>query len=622
MRFAEPWALLLVVLAPLSFLVFLALERRKTRMLTAAGDLDLLADLAHLGEDRGRTARLAQALLFSAGLGLVAIALARPQYGLRTEVRKGRGMDVVIALDLSKSMLAQDVVPSRLERARIEIADLIGRLGGDRVGLVGFTSVAVPLCPLTTDHSALLIQLRGATPEDFPRGGTAVGDAIDAAKEMLASSPYAESGKSIVLITDGEEHEGDAEGAARKAAEAGIEVHVIGVGSKTGEPIPTVDEQGRSKGYLKDKNGQTVISRLDEALIERTASAGGGIAALPTGQGGIELSKVAAHLTQQKRSELQNRTIRVYEERYRWALIPAFLLLVLATAVRPNRQLTRFAVMLLLCMLPLRSFAGPLDKVQPDVQAGNNALQEGKAADAIAAYDRARAAVGDDPRLAFNKGLAEVAAGELDQAIAEYQAAQKSTDPKVRADAAFALGNAQRALKKYAEAVTAYKEALIDDPSHGGAKRNLELVRAMERIQRLNPSQNQSPPKPDKKPPKDQDAGSGSDAHGGSDGNTPDAKGEDDQSGDDQKDGGGKQDESKKDGGDSSDGGQGGQGQENGDAGPKDTGSDPESNPSGEEQPLDKKQLDQLLDALGDKEKAAKRKKIQRMKPGKPEKDW
>ncbi|MBI2377059.1 MAG: VWA domain-containing protein [Deltaproteobacteria bacterium] len=622
MRFAEPWALVFVLIAPLSFVLFLALERRKTKQLERSMDLDLFADLSSLGEDRGRTVRLAQALLFSAGLGLVAISLARPQFGLRTEVRKGRGMDVVIAIDLSKSMLAQDVAPSRLDRARIEIADLVERLRGDRVGLVGFTSVAVPLCPLTTDHSALLLQLRSASPGDFPRGGTAVGDAIVAAKELLGSSPYKESGKSIVVITDGEEHEGDAEGAAKQAFEAGIEVHVVGVGSKTGEPIPLFTDKGRSAGYMKDANGQTVISRLDEELLRRVASAGNGIAALPSEQGGLDVSLVANHLSKLKRAELENRTIRVYEERFRWALAPALLLLVLATAIRPSkRRLARFTIGLAaLCFTPSVS-AGPLDREQADVAAGNAALAEGKAADAITAYEKARAALGDEPRLAFNKGLAEAARGELDQAVAEYQAAQKSTDPKVRAQAAFALGNAQRALKKYSEAMTAYREALLDDPSHTGAKRNLELVRAMERIQKLAPKNDQAPPKPDKNPPKNQDAGAGSDASGGGDGSTPDAKGENDES-DEKQDAGGKNDDSEGDGGTDSDASSGGQGQPSPDAGtPPDAGGE-EPEESKEEQKLDKKQLDQLLDALGDRERAAKRKKIQSMKPGKPQKDW
>ncbi|MCK6552776.1 VWA domain-containing protein, partial [Myxococcota bacterium] len=344
MRLGEPWALALLVLAPLVLVLHVVLERRRARRIGAAGDASLIGALVLAEADGGKTIRLARAILLSIALLFAVLALARPQFGMRTEMRKGRGIDLVVALDLSKSMLARDVVPSRLDRARLEIEEMVKQLAGDRIGLVGFTSMALPLCPLTVDHSALRLQLRSADPADFPRGGTAITEAITAAQQMLDSSKKTGAAQAILLITDGEENEGDPAAAATKAKEAGIEVHVAGVGSRTGEPIPLVKDDGTMDGYLKDAQGQTVISRLDEATLRKVADAGGGKLALPSDIGGLDLSSVRAHLATLKRAELEDRVVRVYEERYQWALVPAVLALFAATFLRSTRRRARLVV--------------------------------------------------------------------------------------------------------------------------------------------------------------------------------------------------------------------------------------------------------------------------------------
>ena len=358
MRFAEPVALIALVLVPLALLAWWLDERARRRRISRAGDPALVARLTQAGADGGATLRIARAIVLALALALVALALARPQFGLRTELRKARGMDVVIALDLSRSMLARDVVPSRLERARIELSDLVDRLGGDRVGLVGFTSVALPLAPLTIDHAAVKLQLRAATPDDLPRGGTSIADAVQAGLRMLESAPDSGGAKAIVVVTDGEEHEGDPQAAAKKAKEAGVEVHVVGVGSRTGEPIPLVDASGKTTGYLKDRRGQTVISRLNEDMLKKIAAAGSGLVAVPGAQGGLDLSPVRNHLSSQKKAELSDRVVRIYEERYRWFLVPAFVLLLLATLLRPSRRPARVVLGgLLLALVPRVSSA-------------------------------------------------------------------------------------------------------------------------------------------------------------------------------------------------------------------------------------------------------------------------
>ena len=626
MRFAEPLAFLALILVPLVLVGHVLNERRLARRVQRAGDPDLIHAMTSTGADHGRGQRFASAILIAISLALICVALARPQFGLRTEIRKGRGMDLVVALDLSRSMLARDVAPSRLERARAELNDLIDQLPGDRVGLVGFTSVAIPLCPLTVDHSALSLQLSAANPAEMPAGGTSIAEAIAAARRMLDSSPKDGGSKAILIITDGEEHVGDAARAARDAREADVEVHVAGVGSRTGEPIPLISAGGAVEGYLKDRAGKTVITRLDEASLQAVASAGGGLSALPAPAGGMELGAIRAHLAQLKKAELEERTVRVYEERYRWLLAPAFVLLLLATLWKPRRRRRRGwgASSVAMALSFLLMGAGPLERPDPDVEAGNTALQDGRGEEAVTSYDKARGRLGGDPRLLFNRGLAQAAAGEIDDAIQDFESAlAQAAEPGLRSQTNLALGNAYRAKKKLAEAITAYRQAVIADPANSAARRNLELSRAMKRIQDLQPKQENPDGEPNDDPNQDRPDAGPQDA-GPQDGNVGDGGGQQnqDQSGAD----GGVSDgpppppETKDGGSDGQDGGASSP-PEGGDGGAPDAqGSGAEEQPA---EALDQQDVDALLDALREQEKVLKRKKlIEKYGKKSVEKDW
>ncbi len=646
MKFAQPWAFMALALIPLLFILNYRLRQKRMQQLRTAGDLPLLSRMILGGHQQGNLFWL-QTTIFAAGLGLVTLALARPQFGMRSEVRKGRGMDIVVALDLSKSMYAQDVVPSRLARARIELSALIDGLKGDRVGLLGFTSLGLPLCPLTVDHTALKLQLRDASPEDMPKGGTSLGEAINGAVSMLESAGHQEAAKAIVLLTDGEDHQGEAVKAAESAQEKGIEIHVVGVGSRIGEPIPLINKQGKVEGYVKDRSGRTVVSRLNEKMLNELASAGGGLTALPQGNGGLNLAPVINHLASLKKAELSDRTIRVYEERYQWALVPAFLLLLLASLLRPTRRAKALTITLggwLLLYSPLvEAQSSPFQRAEPETQAGNDALAAGQAEEAVKAYEKAQKKLGADPRLLYNQGLANVAQGELEAAMSSFrQAAQGGQDPSLRARAQFALGNALRKLKKYDEAAKAYREALMEDPKLSGARRNLEIAQRQKAIQAAQPKDPNSP-KDDQggDPPPDQpDAGT-------NDGGSPDAG-----------TGDGGNEQANADGGSQGDGGQDQQEQQNQQNGGADAGTPPDSgsssNSSGEDagagedgggtppssgpdagseepaqpqQPeqgeLSQQDAEELLDALQEQEKALKRKKLlKRFRGHHVEKDW
>lgn len=615
MRLEAPYMLAALLLVPMVLVATMLLERWRDRRVARAGDPRLFDRLSAGSSHRRR--RAIQAGLLAAALGFMALALARPQLGMRTEVRKARGMDVVLAVDLSRSMLARDVVPSRLERARIELEDLVDRLPGDRIGLVGFTSIALPLSPLTVDHAALKLQLRAATPDDLPRGGTSIGDAIRAGRQMLESAPETGAARAIVVVTDGEEHEGEPEKLAAEAEKAGIEVHVVGVGSRTGEPIPLMNEAGKVTGYLKDARGQTVVSRLNEDMLTSIANAGSGLVALPGANGGLDLSPVRNHLATLQKAELEDRNVRIYEERFQWLLAPAFLFLLLATVVRPTRRATRLVVKGLSGLLVFwatSAQAAPFESEDPDARAGAQALADGNAEEAVNAYQRAIDRLGEDPRLLYDRGLAEAAAGELDKSIASLKTAlESSPDPKLRGQAAFALGNAHRAMKKYGDAVKSYRRSLMEDPTNAGARRNLEIARQQKLIQELQPKD----PNEDKEKSDDGEQGDEDEE----DKENPDAGTDADAGASDAEPSDGSDPGEPDGGGDGDDGGS----QGSPDAGVEDAGgaSSPESEPEDSEEERSEQDVEQILDSLAEQEKALERKRrLEKFRGRKVTKDW
>jgi Ca-activated chloride channel family protein len=323
---------LLAIAAALALIGFWAALRRRHR---AAGILtEPFVDRLAPGTSGARP--LVQTILQTAGLALFAVALAQPQCGSHTELVKRTGIDVVVALDASNSMLARDVQPSRIERARLELITLLDELKGDRVGLVVFAGTAFIQSPLTTDYEAAKLFLRAVDPREMPQGGTDIGGALELCKELLENGGGASRDRVIVLLSDGEDFGGDVDEAVEALKAAGIRVFAVGIGSESGEPIPLLDKSGAVAGYKKDADGTTVLTRLDKAALARVAEATGG--ELFHQQRQVAMSGVVERIDRLQKAEMESRMTVRYEQRFQHFAIPGLALVVVGMLVRPSRR--------------------------------------------------------------------------------------------------------------------------------------------------------------------------------------------------------------------------------------------------------------------------------------------
>ncbi len=335
MTWADPQVLWLLGALPLVVLALVWNAARRKRATEAFGRR---ATVDALIVGRAEWWRATRGLLMLVGAALVIVAFAGPQYGSRTRVLSKRGIDIVIALDFSKSMLAQDVHPSRIKRAKAELERLLDELDGDRVGLVAFAGDAMAF-PMTVDYSAVRLFLRDLGPMDMPVGGTAIGKALIASKRLIESSNEGRGDQSspdrrakvVILLTDGEDHEGDPLAAAEELSASGIQVYAVGIGSGRGEPIPRYTADGTLTGHIKDSAGRVVMTSLspeNENTLKEIASITGG-EYVRAEEGTVGVRAIRAELAKLQASEQKARRVTVHENRFVLALLPAFLLIVL-----------------------------------------------------------------------------------------------------------------------------------------------------------------------------------------------------------------------------------------------------------------------------------------------------
>jgi len=333
-RFAHPQYLWLLAAVPAMAIIYWWASRSRRRSLARFGNPQTLAELM----PDVSTARMTfKFILFAAAVALAALAAARPQLGSRLQERKSRGVEMMLAVDVSNSMLAEDFAPNRLERTKYAIGKLFEGLDQDRVGLIVFAGEPLVQLPITSDYRMARAFVKRISPSLVGEQGTAIGKAL--AQAMLSFSGESDRSRAIILITDGENHEDDALAAAERAAEQGIRIYTIGIGTPEGAPIEIDGE------FVRDEQGQMVVSKLDERLLEEIARKTGGAYIRSTNQS-MGLDEIVDSINSMEQSELAVVQFEEFDERFRVFLFAALALLVAEFFVlgRRNPLLARFNI--------------------------------------------------------------------------------------------------------------------------------------------------------------------------------------------------------------------------------------------------------------------------------------
>jgi Ca-activated chloride channel family protein len=330
LKFAEPDYFYALLLIPLFIIFFVVMRSWRHRAMRRFGESPLVKRLT---PDISRSRPVLKFILLILAFAFITIGLANLLVGSKLETVERKGIDIVIAIDVSNSMLAEDIRPSRLLSARQAISRLLDKLNNDRIGIVVFAGNAYTQLPITTDYAAARLFLSTINTDIVPTQGTAIAAAINLATEAFGENEHE---KAIIVITDGEDHEGDAIVAAKQATEKGIRVYTIGMGLPEGAPIPVYDRYGNQNGFKKDLNNNTVITRLNEDMLRQIAAAGKGeyVRANNT-QAGLDV--IFDEINKLEKTKFESRVFSDYEDRFQYFLAVALLLLLIEFAIFDRR---------------------------------------------------------------------------------------------------------------------------------------------------------------------------------------------------------------------------------------------------------------------------------------------
>jgi Ca-activated chloride channel homolog len=540
MQFAQPlWLLLGLATCAVLFWRYRKFQTRQRASLARFAAVRLL-DRLTLSVSPAR--RKAKQVLFILGVACLFVALARPQAGYEWQETHRRGLELLFAVDTSKSMLAQDVKPDRLSRAKLAVHDLVDKLNGDGVGLVAFAGNAFLQCPVTLDYDAFRESLDALDTKVIPRGGTDIAAAIQEGETILKTRTVAE--KILVLITDGEDLGGQGIAAAKEAAKNGVKIFAVGVGNTTGELVPLPNENGGTD-FARDASGQLVKSHLDEATLKQIAEATGGMYQ-PLGQQGEGLSVIYDQgLRSFTRHDLSARQAKVYLEQFQWALLAALACFIAEMLIGTRRKVretktagiparekpawarrpaTVAAVALGLALL------GATNTTRAALsQTAEQAYQKGDFSKSQEEYTAAAAKEPAKTELQFNAGSAAYKAGDLARAAVAFQNSLHTEEVPLQQGAYYNLGNTQfrlgqkteksnpkETIETWEQAVRSYAAALQIEPGDAHAQHNRAVVkRKIEQLKKQEEEKQQQQQQQDQKnnskdqksDPKNQQAG-------------------------------------------------------------------------------------------------------------------
>ena len=408
---------------------------------------------------------------------LIVICLCEPFYGFRWEKVEQRGVDIMICLDTSKSMLASDIKPNRLKRAKHEIIDLLKMMRSDRAGLVAFAGRAILQCPLTLDYNAFNIFLRALNPDYLPIGGTDIGGAIEIALNSFEEK--IESEKAIILITDGENTSGKPFEIAEKAREQGVKIFCIGIGKEQGAPIPDAD-----KGFKKDKKGSIILSKVDEASLKKIAAITNGIYVRSVA-GDMDLNLIYFNEIQKNMDKniLKTNKKKVMENRFQWFLFPAIILILIelfigkTKNIRKNKETRTFFIIICFCSLFFLNFNICDASVSKSVKKGIKAFSKEKYKDAEKHFIDAQLEKPDKMELYYNIGSAAYKNGDYENALQNFTKALETNDKELKNKIRYNLGNTKYRLGNLEHAIKEYEKVLKENPNDIKAKENIEFVK-------------------------------------------------------------------------------------------------------------------------------------------------
>lgn len=482
-RFEDPQYLYLLVLVALLALIRLVTYRNQRKRLRKFGDPQLLKELMP------NVSKVRPALKFwllEAVLALLVVMLARPQMGTRISHEKRTGIETIIAIDISNSMRAKDVEPSRLERSKMMVENLVDNFTNDKIGLIVFAGDAFVQLPITSDYVSAKMFLSSIDPSMIQVQGTDIARAIQMATHSFTQEE--KIGKAIIIITDGEDHEGGAIEAAKEAMKNGMRVYVLGVGSTKGSPIP--DGQG---DYMKDNTGQTVMSALNEQMCREVAQAGGGAYIHVENNTGAQ-RLLDEELDKLEKRETESTIYSDYDEQFQAVGIVALLLLIIELCILEikNPLLSRFSffkrnkrtamiiglafVIGQLSVAP--AFAQDNMSARRHVKQGNKQFQKRDFSEAETSYRKALEKNKENPQALYNLGNALLAQGQDTTAIKFFeQAAKVEKNPLRQSQSFHNLGTILQGRRMFGEAIEQYKQALRLNPNDDDARYNLVLCK-------------------------------------------------------------------------------------------------------------------------------------------------
>ena len=476
-RFEDPIYLWLLVLIPVLALIRFISYRNQKKRLRKFGEPALLKALM---PDVSRFRPSVKFWILQGALALLVLMLARPQMGTKISQEKRVGIETIICMDISNSMLAEDIVPSRLDRSKMMIENLVDHFSNDKIGLIVFAGDAFVQLPITSDYVSAKMFLSSIDPSMIATQGTDIGRAIDMATHSF--TPEEGIGRAIIVITDGENHEGGALEAAAAAKDAGMRVYVLGVGSSKGSPIPIPG----TGDYMKDNTGNTVMSALNEQMCKELAQAGGG-AYIHVENNSAAQEQLDNELDKLSKKETTATLYSEFDEQFQAFGLLALLLLVLEICILDRRNpllknISLFGkkkrVAAMLCMLLVAASASAQMTDRQYIRQGNKQFRSGDYANAEVSYRKAIEKNAKNPQAAFNLGNALMAQKKDSAAVEQFQgAANLETNPLRKAQAYHNMGVICQTHKMYGEAIEAYKNALRLNPKDDETRYNLVLCK-------------------------------------------------------------------------------------------------------------------------------------------------